>query len=488
MRSAAAAPEIDFAPGLERAFAQPPAERDEILGARDVEGRLPDWLRGAFYLNGPARFERGGLRYRHWLDGDGMLLALRFAPQGLRFRSRFVRGLKWRDEEAAGRALYRAFGTAFPGDRLVHGVTLASPLNVSVVPFASRLLAFGEQGLPWEVDPETLETRGEFTFGGALNAISPLAAHPKLDPRSGELWSFGVSFAAARPCLHLYRFAPDGRLLRRRRVPLGLPVSLHDFALAPRHAVFHVAPYVLDMQALQDGAALIDALRWEPRHESRLLVVAREGDAPALEVPLGAGYSLHTLGAFEDQRQGTLTLDCLELERPVYDQYQPLPDLFREVSPGRPTRLVVDLRAGALLERRTLPYELAPDFGAVDPRRFGLPGDDVWVLGVSTAGRPGRKFFDQLAHLRWSRPTQLDLWQAPAEQYLAGEPAFAADPRDEEGGALLCPLWDARRDESALLVFDAREVAAGPRARLRLPERMHLGFHTTFAAAQNAPR
>ncbi|HEY4594936.1 MAG TPA: carotenoid oxygenase family protein, partial [Thermoanaerobaculia bacterium] len=64
----------DHAPGLERAFAAPADQQ----GTPRVEGEIPAFLRGTYYLNGPARFERGGQAYRHWLDGDGMVCALRF--------------------------------------------------------------------------------------------------------------------------------------------------------------------------------------------------------------------------------------------------------------------------------------------------------------------------------------------------------------------------------------------------------------------------
>ncbi|HXO18901.1 MAG TPA: carotenoid oxygenase family protein, partial [Thermoanaerobaculia bacterium] len=100
----------DLAPGLERAFALVPEERSYRL--RGIEGRLPDFVRGTYYLNGPARFRRGDLHYRHWLDGDGMVTALRFAGDGrVHFANRFVRSAKWTAEEEAGRALFRTFGT-----------------------------------------------------------------------------------------------------------------------------------------------------------------------------------------------------------------------------------------------------------------------------------------------------------------------------------------------------------------------------------------
>ena len=45
-------------------------DRVEING---ITGRVPEWLRGSYYVNGPARFTRAGMQYKHWLDGDGMV-------------------------------------------------------------------------------------------------------------------------------------------------------------------------------------------------------------------------------------------------------------------------------------------------------------------------------------------------------------------------------------------------------------------------------
>ena len=421
----------DHAPGLDAAFARTPAERSGPV--REIEGAVPGFLRGTYYLNGPARFERNGLRYGHWLDGDGMVCALRFAEDGVSLTSRFVRGGKWRAEEEAGSALFRAFGTAFPGDRLSRGgVTLESPLNVSVYPYGGTLLALGEQGLPWELDPETLETRGEYTFGGRLGPVAPFAAHPKIDPETGELFNFGVSFAAGAPQLQLYRFGPDGALVYRRRLPLPGPCSVHDFALSRRHAVFHLSPYHLDMEALTRGASVMDSLRWEPGQGTRLLVVSRETGEEVVSVPVKERYCLHTVNAFECADR--LVVDILELDRPVYDQYR-LPGLFEDVGEGRPVRMVVDLAAGRVVDRREISYRFAPDFAAIDPARGGRPYEELWMLGISATGRPGRKFFDQLVHARWNGP--LDVWQAPPGIYPAGEPAFAGNPDEPGAGGLV---------------------------------------------------
>jgi all-trans-8'-apo-beta-carotenal 15,15'-oxygenase len=509
-------PPADFAPGLEGAFELP----QEGAGAvRIAAGAVPAGLRGTCYWNGPARFARGELRYRHWLDGDGMIAALAFGGAGgvgeaggaaashahgdagsdVHFANRFVRSAKWMAEEQAGRALFRAFGTRFAGDRLERGIALASPVNVSVIPFAGTLLACGEQGLPCEIDPATLATRGPFTFGGGLNPVSPFAAHAKIDPATGDLYNFGLSYSRQSPCLHLYRFAAGGTLIARHRVGLALPVSIHDFLLAPHHVVFHVSPFCLDLEAVTAaGACLHEALSWQPhRAASELLIVPRShlepagpapstGEAAVLHLPLPGGYCLHGIAAGEDAA-GRLVIDFLELDRPVYDQYQEVPHLLADVGAGRPVRLVVDLAHGRVVERQALSYELAPDFPVTLPQPDGRAPDDFWTLGIAAAGRPGRKFYDQLVHGSW-RPGAPPpaVWQAPPGRYLTGEPAVAPAPPGQTGGTLICPLFAADRGESGYLLFDALDITAGPRAELLLGRTVPPAFHAAFVPAPDA--
>jgi carotenoid cleavage dioxygenase len=474
-RTASGAAVSDFAPGLERAFAVPPAEQD---GPAAVRGKVPGFLRGSYLLNGPARFVRGAQRYQHWLDGDGMVAALTLTADGAHVTARYVQSTKHSAEEAAGAALFRTFGTSFPGDRLVRGVALESPVNVSVYPWAGHLLALGEQGLPWELDPHTLETRGPYTFGRALNPLTPFAAHPKIDPETGELFNFGVSFASQQPTLNVYRFAATGEQTLRRRHALADPCSLHDFLLAPRHLVFHLGPYLLDMARLADGGTLMESLAWRPDRGSQLLILDRASGDHVATIPLPTGYVLHTVNAWEDG--GRLVVDVVELERPVYDQYQPLPNLFQSVGPGGPVRYVVDLEQRAVVHRQELTYRQAPDFPSIDPRRFGRAYDDLWLLGISAMGHSGRKFFDQLARLSWSGG--VEVWQAPAGSCLGGEPAFAPDPAGD-GGAILCQRLDMLSGQMSFLIFDAFDLAAGPRAEVLLDRPLHLGFHAVWVPA-----
>src|SRR5688500_3462055 len=143
----------DYAPLIERAFSFTPSEQS--YDVEDIEGQVPEFIRGTYYMKGPARFSLGGFRYNHWLDGDGMVCALRFDDGAVLFTSRFIQRAKHAVEEEAGRPLFRAFGKTFESDHLTRGMMLDSLINVSVYSYAGRLLAFGEQGLPIELEALT---------------------------------------------------------------------------------------------------------------------------------------------------------------------------------------------------------------------------------------------------------------------------------------------------------------------------------------------
>ena len=475
--------DLDLAPLLENCFWFNSVESS--YEATGIRGHVPDWLRGSWYVNGPARFERASFRYGHWLDGDGMVCALQFTDQGIRFTNRFVRTRKFHEEQSTGQFLYRAFGTAFPGDRLRRNVMLEPPVNVSVYPYAGRLLAFGEQSLPYQLDPTTLETIGEYDFNGALNEVSPFAAHAKCD---AGLLNFGVSFSPTRPMLNVYEFDTAGSILRRRRYPLAFQHSLHDFGFTPRHVLFFLSPLLMNFQRFwSDGASVIDALDWRPEVGSQIFIAPRIGcsDEP-FSVNASDGYCLHVINCYENGER--LTMDVLLLDAPVYPQYQPLPDLFTTVPRGRPVRYIIDLKTHALLETRALHYDLAQDFPAVDVDQAGRSYDDFWMLGMSERGRAGRKFFNQLAHGNWKDGGVSDIFQTAPGEYLCGEPCFIASPKVPEDAIVICEHLKPAEHATAILLFDAFQIRKGPIASIPLRFPIHPGFHTTFVPTGAFPR
>jgi all-trans-8'-apo-beta-carotenal 15,15'-oxygenase len=467
--------QIDLAPGIEAAF--PREFREGCRVVHCVEGEIPKFVRGTYYLNGPARFGIGDLSYKHWLDGDGMVCALRFANEEMRLTRSYVRSRKHEDEKQAGRPLFRTFGTAFSGSQLnrVRNGT-ESPVNVSVYRFGNRLLAFGEQGLPWALDPKTLETQGQFTFNGRLNEASPFAAHPKFDADTQEMFNFGIFFSEHAPRLYLYCFAAEG-LRYRVAVPLPYTCSVHDFSLSKRYAIFYLSPYIFNTQGLlYRGQTVLESLQWMPERGALLVVLDRSSGKMVASIRAGQRYCLHLMNSFESG--DILTVDLLEFDAPIYGEYQPVPDMFQSVSQGGPVRYAIDLRNQELIGRSVIDCSYSPDFPAIDSRRAMQPYEDFWMLGISSSGKSGRKFFDQLVHGNWSGASY-DIYQAPHKHYLSGEPVLIGASGSDEA-VVLCQEVDVTERTSYFLLFDAKAVKRGPIARIAAGQLLYCGFHAVF--------
>ncbi len=470
--------QIDAAPLLERCFLFDATE--DSYEINEIQGEIPAWLRGSYYVNGPSRFERAGMRYKHWLDGDGMVSTLRFTDKGVRFTNRFVQTTKLKEEEAAGHFIYRGFGTSFPGDKTKRNVMLEPPNNVSVYRYAGTLLSFAEQAMPIELDPYTLESKGDYDFNGSISEITPFAAHAKTDPVNGHLINFGISFSATEPMLNVYEFDDKGEMLRRRRHPLKYQHSLHDMGFTPNYVAFYLSPLIMDFNRfVNEGVSVMESLSWEPEKGSTILVAQRSAKTEAaFRVEVEPGYCLHVINCHEEGRK--FYMDVFEMERPIYGEYQPIPDLFGTAPACRPVRYIIDLDTKALVGRIAMEYDKSPDFPAVDSHRAGTELNDFWALGIGEFHASGRKFFDELIHGSWKSNSIADVYRVPREQYLGGEPVSVFNPANKDEAVIICEHFLPAEGRVEFLIFDAFNISKGPIAKLPLKHMIHAGFHTTF--------
>jgi carotenoid cleavage dioxygenase-like enzyme len=79
-----------------------------------------------------------------------------------------------------------------------------------------------------------------------LTSTTPFSAHPKVDPKTHEIFNFGVSFGQKNK-LHLYRCNPQGTVVQTRTHELSSATLLHDFAMVGRYLIFCVPPLPLDL-------------------------------------------------------------------------------------------------------------------------------------------------------------------------------------------------------------------------------------------------
>jgi len=103
--------------------------------------------------------------------------------------------------------------------------------NTNIIHFNGRLLALKEDAPPYAMDPETLETHGLYTFDGQLPSLT-FTAHPKFDPKTGEMICFGYEAKGdGTPDVCYYRIAPDGKFLETVWLTAPVVAMIHDFAV-----------------------------------------------------------------------------------------------------------------------------------------------------------------------------------------------------------------------------------------------------------------
>lgn len=439
-------------------------------------GRPPRGLAGTLYRNGPARFERDGLRYRHWFDGDGLVQAWRIGENTVSHRARMVGTDKFWAEQAAGRFVRQAAGTWIEGAQPMRTSDDINPANTSVMLLDERLYALWEGGSAWELDRESLHAKGPRTWREDLASV-PFSAHPQRE-RDGSVWNFGLASYAQTPMLLVWRVGADGELISITPIPLDQRGYLHSFAMTPRHLVFIVSPWLYEPEG---SGPFFDRLHWRPEQGSQAIVLAKDAlDAP-MRHALPGGLAFHYGNAWE--RGDRLCLHACWIDDAhaanAFLSGLMRGDILTEMQ-GEEPLVRIELPTAGSGDGRL--HRLGPqrvDFPTWDERHHDA-GARVYLAAHSSPEQP---YFDGICAFD-SKRERIDRYHY-GEGWLAEEHIFV--PRTpgarRDRGWLIGTALDSRRGRLCLSVFDAGRLAAGPICQAELPHTLPLGFHGTFARA-----
>ncbi len=440
---------------------------DELDVELRVEGALPRGLRGRYLRNGPNPvFEPKG-RY-HLFDGDGMVHGLDFEDGRVRYRNRQVQSDGLAVERRLGHAIYGGLTDLNPPDRSIFRdgePRLKNPGNTNIIRHAGRYLALWEGGLPTAMT-EDLETIGLDDFAGQLHG--PMTAHPRIDPVDGKLLFFGYS--PLPPYVRYHEVDAQGKLVRSVDLDLPNPIMIHDFLVTREHVVLFDSPAVFDFHGFAETGTVI---HWKPEEGTRVGIMPRAGGAEDMqwfEIP--TAYVFHFLNAWTEGDTVRIFGTPAPWVGLDFDNDAPPEGLDVNTYMHEWT---VDLAAGEVGLRRL--SELPGEFCKVADAVAGQAHRYGYMSSFSTGECDGG-YFDGFTQLDLERGTETT-WSEPGR--IFGEVAFAPDLEDASGderaGWIVGYAHSQDGGSSEFLVTDARDVAAGPIARIALPRRVPFGFH-----------
>jgi carotenoid cleavage dioxygenase-like enzyme len=459
-------------PGRARGFLSGAREIDDA--AVDVQGSLPEWLRGTLLLNGPALWELPGGRLEHWFDGYGMYHALRIQDGAVRYRSRFCSSESYRRSIAAGAPVYGEFGTSNPASLLARLRAPQITDNPAVVlsRLGERWFSVTETPYLTFFDPETLRTLRRLDLGHHGEAMHLMSAHG-FTLRDGSYLNVAIALGP-RCVIKLFRLAPGADepevIARIRTAKAGYT---HGFALAPRHAVLWETALRAQPLAFRfGGKSYADNFRWEPQGGSMVHAVALDtGATRSWRIPPMMAF--HATQAWSDGSD-------LVLEIAIYDDALVFDDLRLERRrAGAPMRsrnrhVRYRLREG-VRDAEPQPIDGPPiELQQVHPDRVGRGRARVcWGTGSGASG----ELFD-CTHRIDLDGGAVRTWRRAGATHL--EPLFVPRPGgvDDDDGVLRVPTLADEDETTVIGVLDARSMDCV--AQLRTPQIVPFGFHAAF--------
>ncbi|GAB5451940.1 MAG: carotenoid oxygenase family protein [Halioglobus sp.] len=445
-----------------------------------IEGEIPAELNGTFYRNGPNPQLPPANEY-HFFTGDGMIHAFRFDNGRVSHMNRWARTARFNIERETQRSLFSGMNPLDTPPEYLDFVLndKEGVANTSVVYHGGRLLLLEEGHLPFEMNPDTLESHGAWNFYGKLNTT--MSAHPKVDPANGDLLFH--AYMASGPFsddLGYYRVNRDGFMVESQLFKAPYASMVHDFVVTENYILFPVMPITGDMNRAMEGKP---PFAWQPEVATQVGVMPRNGTPDDIRWYEGdACYVFHFMNASDNN--GVISFEACHFDSPP---------LF-PMADGTPTppnihpylcRWTLDLNAASPRVKFTQLAEHGAEFPVVDPRYAMRDYSHGWY--TSTDGKIPARIPDSDAVYNTIMHINVKTGAEDAYAFDSGyvsEPMFV--PRDgapEGDGWVLSCVYDFTTNTSALCVFDSLHIAAGPIGRALVSHRVPVCFHGTWKSA-----
>jgi carotenoid cleavage dioxygenase len=454
-------------------------------------GTIPPELDGAFYRVQPDPQFAPRLGDDIAFNGDGMISRFHFHDGQCDFRQRWAQTDKWKAERAAGKGLFGAYRNPLTDDESVQG-TIRSTANTTAFIYAGKLWAMKEDSPSLVMDPVTMETIGFETFGGKMTGQT-FTAHPKVDPRTGNMVAIG--YAASGLCTDdvcYYEVSPEGELLREVWFKVPYYCMMHDFGITEDYLVLHIVPSVGSWERLEQ---MKPHFGFDTSRPVYLGVIPRRADVRQEDIrwfKRDNCFASHVLNAWQEgTRIHFITPEAKNNMFPFFPDVNDAPFNPAEAASCL-TEWVVDLASNgdefAEINRLT---DTVSEFPRMDDRFTGMRNRYGWGLEMDLArpvelkgGSAGGMLMNCLFLKDFESGAEQHWWCGPTSSLQ--EPCFI--PRSAtapEGEGWIVQVCNRLHDSSTdLLLFDALEIEKGPIATIEVPIRLRFGLHGNFATSQ----
>ncbi|KAI8931826.1 hypothetical protein NX059_011463 [Plenodomus lindquistii] len=471
-----------------------PARLEGEVGDLVTLGTIPPGINGTFYRMMADPYVPPDPRNVP-LDGDGSVSAFRFHNGRVDMKVRYVETERWKLERKAGKALFGMYRNPYSHHPCVRAA-VDSTANTNVVLWNDRLLALKEGGLPYGMDPDTLETYGYDPFAGQVKAKT-FSAHPKVDPYTNELVVFGYE-AKGLATTDVVTYALDSNGKKTREFWCHSPwvAAIHDCVITENWIVLFLWPFEASIERMKKGG---HHWAWNYDRPATFVVIPRKDGAGAR-----FGWSneetryyywenamlIHTGSAWEDEN-GMIHAESSRVHDnafpffPAEDGRLPEPNAKADyvrwtIDPSKPTNSKVG--------EPEMVLDVPAEFPRVDERFLTKENKFVWLnVWVPDESDGDKNLYHGLNGLAMiNTETNETKYFRAGDNSLCQEPIFV--PRSEdapEGDGWVMTMIDRRdANRNDIAIIDTRNFEK-PVAIVQLPLKMKTQIHGNWVPAKN---
>ncbi|KAG6421840.1 hypothetical protein SASPL_118399 [Salvia splendens] len=488
--------------------------RPEFRIIEEINWLLQECLNGEIVRVGPnPRF--APVAGYHWFDGDGMVHGVRIKNGKASYVSRFVKTSRLKQEEIYGRAKFVKLGDLRGIFGLIMGTMhmLRTKLkvldasygngtaNTALVYHHGKLLVLGEADKPYVMrvlEDGDLQTIGMMDYDKRLS--HSFTAHPKVDPLTGEMFTFGYS---QTPPYITYRVISKEGVMQEP-VPITIPKSImmHDFAITENYAIFMDLPlYFIPKEMVKENKFIYT---YDHTKEARFGILPRYAENEMLikwfELP--NCFIFHTSNAWEEGDEVVL-ISC-RIENADLDVFNGSVKEKFENFKSELYEMRFNLKSGQASQKRL--SASAVDFPIVNERYTGRK--QRYLYGTILDHYPkvtGIIKFDLQAEPD-TKKEKLEVGGNVSGIFDLGPGRFGSEAifvpqnpdntceeddgyliffvHDESSGPLDFPDEGCVAMKSEVNIIDAKTMSADPVAIVELPRRVPYGFHAFFVTEE----
>ena len=441
----------------------------------EVVGEIPAALNGSYYRSG-ADDAYPTMEGDIILNGDGMASVFHIADGKVDFRCRYVKTERYLAERRNRGRLAGKYRNQHTDAPELAGLDRDYTGNTSAFWHHGKLFALREDSIPMELDPDTLETLGYAAFKDDLETLT-MTAHPKIDPVTGEWWSYG-QFCRKEYNNEMALTVIDkhGKVVRQEELVMPYPGVCHDFVVTRDHVIFTVMPLTVDLDRVKAGG---DFYAWDPDLQPMYGIMPRSGTTADIRWYAVPGAMIaHFMNAWSEGDK--VMVDGFAAPGNSFA-------FFKDVNGNETPNAVAD----SCLTRLT--FDLSRNSNEAGFEPFAGAIGEMPKMDDRSALQPYRygwhKTYDGIAQIDWeTRHSSLHQLLKTAEPGMCQEGVFVPRSPDapEGDGYILTVVNRVQANLAELLILDTKDWEGEPVARVKLPFNLPMSFHGCFVSREGA--